>query len=434
MAPGAPGASALRGSRGCPEARGGAGAGAGAGSGAAGWREERLGAGAEARELAGALRLQWAHGFGQVPRGRARLTHGAHRYPAGMQAAAAAALLEGVLPGRVLLDPFCGGGTALVEGLRAGRSVVGRDLSPLAVFCSRQATWRPGLAAVEELEGAGPRAARRAEAAAGARGEAGAARPRWEDVQEAVEAESSGDPELEQALLFCVSAEREADSRRRKGGRQRRGGPRPPPIPERFERRVGRYAAGLRELEAVAPGEAPPSAPQPLPPADVARADARDGPGLPPGSVDAVLTSPPYPAVYDYLSDARRIRSFLGDSARSEGGDPGAYLGTPLPEGRDWPAAWTRGEIGARRALKRDPAGFEAAWQADQEAWLGATGEALARGGRAAVMVGDGWGLGDVGDSLRAAAAAVGLRHVASATLRSRQKRHEHLLLFEKPR
>ena len=391
-------------------------------------QEERRGAPAEAGALADALRLQWAHGFGQVPRGRARLTHGVHRYPAGMQAAAAAALLEEVLPGHVLLDPFCGGGTALVEGLRAGRSVVGRDLSPLAVFCSHHAAWRPGADAIAALAGAGARAARRAEAAAAT----ASAPARWEDVRGLVKEECAGLPDLEQALLFCVSAEREVESRRRKpGGRQRRGGRRPPPIPERFERRVERYAASLLELEEVAPAADGP------PPADVARADARRGPGLAPGTIDAVLTSPPYPAVYDYLSDARRIRSFLGD-ARAGAGEAGeageaGYLGTPLPEGRDWPAAWTSGEIGARRALKRDPAGFEAIWQADQEAWLGATGEALAAGGRAAVMVGDGWGLGDVGDSLRAAAAAVGLKHVASAALRSRQKRHEHLLLFEKP-
>ena len=140
------------------------------------------------------------------------------------------ALLEEVLPGRVVLDPFCGGGTALVEGLRLGREVVGRDLSPLAVFCSRHATWRPGLDVLAELESAGPRAARRAEATAGARGVG----PRWEDVQAAVAAESTGSPELEQALLFCVSAERESDSRRRNGGHQRRGGGRPAPIPERF--------------------------------------------------------------------------------------------------------------------------------------------------------------------------------------------------------
>jgi len=40
-------------------------------------------------------------------------------------------------PGSVVLDPFCGGGVTLVEGLRLGRKVIGVDINPLATFITR---------------------------------------------------------------------------------------------------------------------------------------------------------------------------------------------------------------------------------------------------------------------------------------------------------
>ena len=40
-------------------------------------------------------------------------------------------------PGSIILDPFCGGGVTVVEGLRLGRKVIGVDLNPLATFVTR---------------------------------------------------------------------------------------------------------------------------------------------------------------------------------------------------------------------------------------------------------------------------------------------------------
>ena len=39
-------------------------------------------------------------------------------------------------PGSIVLDPFCGGGVTVVEGLRLGRKVIGVDINPLATFIS----------------------------------------------------------------------------------------------------------------------------------------------------------------------------------------------------------------------------------------------------------------------------------------------------------
>jgi DNA modification methylase len=40
-------------------------------------------------------------------------------------------------PGDLVLDPYMGGGTAVVEGVAAGRHMVGNDLNSLGAFIAR---------------------------------------------------------------------------------------------------------------------------------------------------------------------------------------------------------------------------------------------------------------------------------------------------------
>lgn len=64
-----------------------------------------------------------------------RLTHLFHSYPAKLLAAIPAYFLacgRFTTSGSRLLDPFCGSGTVLVEGLAAGCEVIGCDVNPLA--------------------------------------------------------------------------------------------------------------------------------------------------------------------------------------------------------------------------------------------------------------------------------------------------------------
>lgn len=62
------------------------------------------------------------------------LTHGFHTYPARMHPRLARELIARFSePGDVVLDPFCGSGTVLVEALAAGRKPQGVDLNPLAL-------------------------------------------------------------------------------------------------------------------------------------------------------------------------------------------------------------------------------------------------------------------------------------------------------------
>lgn len=80
------------------------------------------------------------------------LTHGLHQYPARMMPQLAERLISDIkslfLEQRqrdeatvlTLLDPFCGSGTTLVEGLRQNVNVIGLDINPFAVFLSKQKT------------------------------------------------------------------------------------------------------------------------------------------------------------------------------------------------------------------------------------------------------------------------------------------------------
>lgn len=69
------------------------------------------------------------------------LTHRYYRYPARFCPAFARTAIELFSkPGDIILDPFMGGGTTLVEAMAAGRNSIGCDLSTLAVFVVRAKT------------------------------------------------------------------------------------------------------------------------------------------------------------------------------------------------------------------------------------------------------------------------------------------------------
>lgn len=66
---------------------------------------------------------------------RALSPHTYYRYPARFTPRFAASALELVSePGALVLDPFVGGGTTLIEAMRHGRRAVGIDISPISAF------------------------------------------------------------------------------------------------------------------------------------------------------------------------------------------------------------------------------------------------------------------------------------------------------------
>lgn len=66
---------------------------------------------------------------------RTKTAHEFYRYPARFSPAfAQAAILTFTRPGDLVLDPFVGGGTTLVEAMATGRKAIGSDLNQLATF------------------------------------------------------------------------------------------------------------------------------------------------------------------------------------------------------------------------------------------------------------------------------------------------------------
>jgi site-specific DNA-methyltransferase (cytosine-N4-specific) len=79
------------------------------------------------------------------------LTHCYHDYPARMIPQIAGKLLDTFASGTVrLFDPYCGSGTALVEGLIRGVDVIGTDLNPLALLIAQAKTSTPDTLQVDK--------------------------------------------------------------------------------------------------------------------------------------------------------------------------------------------------------------------------------------------------------------------------------------------
>lgn len=69
------------------------------------------------------------------------LTHNFYRYPARFSPKLVRAVIDTFTkPGDLVLDPFVGGGTTLVESLVSGRHAIGADISSLATFVSEVKT------------------------------------------------------------------------------------------------------------------------------------------------------------------------------------------------------------------------------------------------------------------------------------------------------
>ncbi|MGE0784588.1 MAG: hypothetical protein AB7S26_02795 [Sandaracinaceae bacterium] len=298
------------------------------------------------------------------------LTHGFHSWPARMHYAIAREILASAKGANSVLDPFCGGGTVLVEARVADKVSYGIDLSPLAVR----------LAEVRS----DPRdAARRARfvRAAEAVAEASEARVRGRvpirvDLPPAEVARYSphvlkelgglreeirgwAEPEDRRPLALVLSSilvkvsRQRADTSDREVERRIRKGL----STELFLRKAHELAARWEALEEVARG--------PLP--EITEGDAlRAGLTLGRRRVDLILTSPPYGGTYDYADHHARRVAFLELDDRK----------------------LRRFELGSRRALgdRHDAARV---WDRQVDAMLEEMERVLSESGRIALVMGD---------------------------------------------
>jgi DNA modification methylase len=391
------------------------------------------------------------------------LTHGFHAYPARLHPRVTRALIAAFSqPGDLVVDPFAGAGTVLVEAFVAGRAALGCDVNEIAVRLAFLKSRRLGGALRRGIEEAAARIAR--EAAHRARGvapphdehdEKEEPRPRdrrddaedrdeepgkparktpWERKRspDAAELTRWFEPDVQVELATMRRAiAKESDSLRRfalemvlssivirvsqKAAETvdaERVGRVPPGAAGRFFRdRAVELGAGLADLSRLAPRDSR----EPV----VVRADARSLP-LRDGAASLVLTSPPYLGTYDYAA-VQDLRAHL--------------LGFSLDVAR-------RHEIGAR--TERSDARAIPAFRNALTAALREMRRVLVTGGRAIVVLGDSVYDARPVDGLRLvkeAARDAGLEYVATASedrpashatwqRGRRMVRREHLVLL----
>jgi hypothetical protein len=347
-----------------------------------------------------------------------RLTHGFHAYPAGLHPDTARDLLA-LFPEGPVLDLFCGGGTVLVEALAAGRPGEGRDISEVARLV---AIARTTLASDAELTSLRSTARDLAARARSARTPPPPALLRvvgdWYEphVLAELEALRRGVDEAEVApsvgllLLACFSSVLvKASHRASESSARRVPRPRPPGTTAiLFHKKARELGRRLEALRAATPA----GTIEPRIVAGDARQVAVEAP------VGLILTSPPYPSVYDYLP-MQALRE--------------AWLGTRSPRAA---------EIGPRRAWRAEEPGIaRRRWLEDTAAWTGACARALAPGGHLVVVIGDGLVEGGpvpTREPTVHAARIAGLEPLAGASLlrpdhARASGRWEHALAFRSP-
>lgn len=300
--------------------------------------------------------------------------HGFHTYPARLHPQTASRLVESFSPpnGRVL-DPFCGSGTVVVEARLLERQAFGIDANPLAVALAslkcRGAT--PEFA--EELTTAAAAVVAHADMRRtqklGPTRKYGTADREVYDAHVLLELDGLRDgifktraTEVRRALLLVLSATLSKVSKKV-------GDTAPRTAPKRlaggftirfFETKAKDLAKRMLEYAALLP----PSAPE----VKCAAGDARDLSQITPGSLDLIVSSPPYPGVYDYFDHHELRLRWLG-----------------MDE-----TAFEAKEIGSRRRLTG--IGFQAAlekWEQEFGACLEAFRDALAPQGSIALVIAD---------------------------------------------
>ena len=349
---------------------------------------ETAGDSADAKALAYALEVPVSFGtdFGE-PKGKtsgptepetdpARAhVHGFHTYPARMHPLTAARLGEAFCPpGGRILDPFCGSGTVLVEAMIQGKTALGVDLNPLAVLLASRKT----LARTPESLEALPNEAKDCAAFADQRRKARAKPTRRYPREDALL--------FEPHVLMELDSLRGAIHERRKnpngpdlalvlssilvkcsnriGDTSTNTTPRKlaPGFPSRlFVKKTQEWVARLAEFTALLPSQKPPES-------KILLGDATKLPDLPFHPVDAMVTSPPYAATYDYIEHhAMRLR-WLGMDA----------------------APFQRGELGSRSAYQRiDPRAAKRIWTKELGQFLTSAAPLLPKNGALVMVIAD---------------------------------------------
>ena len=243
------------------------------------------------------------------------LTHGMHRFPAKYIPQIPGSVMDQFVgKNDVVLDPFCGSGTTLVEGLLRAKRIIGIDCDPLACMISRAKTTAVSPARIKKLEME--------------------LRPVWTEplpllvppmpdlsnfdhwftadawgrLQSLLASIATLDASAEELNFFrCVFSSilrwvSNADDQTQKtyvSGTLKKN---PPQVERTFAKAFDKSLAGLEQLAFLR---------RPSAEVNVIQGDAADI-QLPPGSVDLIVTSPPYLDSVDYMYNFMMEYFWLG--------------------------------------------------------------------------------------------------------------------------
>lgn len=244
--------------------------------------------------------------------------HGFHAYPARLHPVTAQRLVKGLSrPGDRVLDPFCGSGTVLVEALLERRSPTGLDANPLAVMLTSYKLRRSSARELEQLVTAARLVAESAEARRVARKgpsrryPAGQARQfdphvllELDGLRAGIESFETQTIRAGLMLVFSSIANKvsrqQSDTSTKPSQRRWASGF----VIQFFLRKTEELAKRRAQLDArLGAGEPEKHT--------VKLGDARRLP-FDNCSFAAVITSPPYPGVYDYVEHHRLRLQWLG--------------------------------------------------------------------------------------------------------------------------
>ena len=306
----------------------------------------------------------------------ADLTHGFHTYPARMHPKLARELIARFAgPGDVVLDPFCGSGTVLVEALVAGCVGQGVDLNPLALRISEVHCALRGLGARRRFERQLEQVAAASEARVRSRARARIPLDReqgkvyqphvlfelsglWEEIGAVAHDDDRRALEVVFSSLLVKFSRRRADTSADTVDKRIRKG-----LPTEFFVRKGQELS-LR-WEALA-DTAPRDAHVPR----LMQGDARELPYLlgERFAADLIVTSPPYGGTYDYAEQHALRNAWFGfDTQHFERAEIGARRA--LSQGTQGVARWDEQLLAALRAMRNvlTPAARALLWLGDAE-------------------------------------------------------------------
>ena len=234
--------------------------------------------------------------------------HGFHSYPARLHPQTARQAVDAwSQSGQRVLDPFCGSGTVLVEARLAGRAALGNDANPLAIELSwlkaRGSSVREREAVLHSAQKVADLAYERRRTRAGssrrypeADVEMFAPHVLLELDSIRVAIETVEQPYARRALQLVLSAtltkasQRISDSTRHQHDKRVAAGF----VSRFFVDKTRELTRRLSEFAAKVPQETA------MP--EVFVGDARNLCDIEPSSIDLVVSSPPYPGVYDYFA------------------------------------------------------------------------------------------------------------------------------------